>query len=151
MVSATAGGQEVDGDVGRAVGPDAAHGSRLPAAESDGMALDVVFLIDTTGSMGDELERIKTSLLAVTDKLRRRSGRTCKLRYGAVAYKDINDDYVTMAHPFTDDTAAFNTAMQALSAGGGGDLPESLNQGLAARGRGDAVAADAAKVVFLVA
>lgn len=121
-----------------------------PAAAADGMALDVVFLIDTTGSMGDELERIKTSLLAVADQLRGKRA-DLKLRFAAVAYKDINDDYVTMAHPFTEDTAAFNTAMQALSAGGGGDLPESLNQGLSRVAWGLQWRPEAAKVVFLVA
>ena len=32
------------------------------------MTLEVLFLIDTTGSMGDEIDQIKTSLLAVTSK-----------------------------------------------------------------------------------
>ncbi|MBL9102662.1 MAG: VWA domain-containing protein [Myxococcales bacterium] len=118
--------------------------------EDAGMGLDVLFLIDTTGSMGDELERIKTSLLQVTAKVQgRREGLT--LRYAAVAYKDINDDYVTMAHPFTDDVKAFDAALQALSAGGGGDLPESMNQGLARAVEGVQWRPEAAKVVFLVA
>lgn len=148
MVTATVGGKEVtatwDGQSDVTL-----KGHRLLAAES-ALGLDVVFLIDTTGSMGDELERIKTSLLAVTGKLKAKRD-DLQLRYGAVAYKDIGDDYVTMAHPFTDDATAFNTAMQALSAGGGGDLPESLNQGLARAVEGMEWRADAAKVVFLVA
>ncbi len=148
MVTATVGGKEVsatwDGQSDVTL-----MGDRLRAAES-ALGLDVVFLIDTTGSMGDELERIKTSLLAVTGKLKAKRD-DLQLRYGAVAYKDLGDDYVTMAHPFTDDAAGFNTAMQALSAGGGGDLPESLNQGLARAVEGMEWRADAAKVVFLVA
>lgn len=147
-VSATIGGAVVsatwDGQ------SDLTLAGQAPVAAADGMALDVVFLLDTTGSMGDELERIKTSLLAVADKLRGKRA-DLKLRFAAVAYKDINDDYVTMAHPFTDDTAAFNTAMKALSAGGGGDLPESLNQGLSRVAWGLQWRPEAAKVVFLVA
>ena len=148
MVAATVGGAEVtatwDGQA------DVTLAGDKPVAVAAGLGLDVVFLIDTTGSMGDELERIKTSLLAVTDKLKGKRA-DLQLRYGAVAYKDLGDDYVTMAHPFTDDAASFDTAMQALSAGGGGDLPESLNQGLARAVEGMEWRADAAKVVFLVA
>jgi len=148
MVTATVGGAEVAATWdGRS---DVTLAGDKPVAVDAGLGLDVVFLIDTTGSMGDELERIKTSLLAVTGKLKGKRA-DLQLRYGAVAYKDLGDDYVTMAHPFTDDAAAFNTAMQALSAGGGGDLPESLNQGLARAVEGLQWRPDAAKVVFLVA
>lgn len=121
-----------------------------PVQASPGLALDVVFLIDTTGSMGDELEQIKSSLLAVTGELQGKRA-DLQLRYAAVAYKDIDDDYVTMAHPFTDDTAAFSEAMQALTASGGGDLPESLNQGFNRAVEGLEWRPEAAKVVFLVA
>jgi Mg-chelatase subunit ChlD len=113
------------------------------------LRLEVLFLIDTTGSMGDEIDRIKTTLVAVTDKVRGTRA-DLDLRYGAVLYKDVNDEYVTMAHPFTADIAAFSQALQAITAGGGGDLPESLNQGLSRAVEGMPWTPDAAKVMFLV-
>jgi len=114
------------------------------------IALDVLFLIDTTGSMSDEIEQVKDTLLSVTQKLRSLD-REFDLRYGAVLYRDVTDDYVTKAHAFTSDIQAFDDALQVIRAAGGGDTPESLNQGLAeAVGRMD-WRAGAAKVMFLIA
>ncbi|MEM7232243.1 MAG: vWA domain-containing protein [Planctomycetota bacterium] len=122
----------------------------LETKPEETVALDVLFLIDTTGSMQDEMDRIKQSLLAVTKRLRSIE-REFDLRYAAVLYRDLGDEYVTKAHPFTEDIAAFDKSLQAVATDGGGDTPESLNQGLA-------VAVDladwrqnAAKVVFLIA
>ena len=114
------------------------------------IVLDVVFAIDTTGSMGDEILRIKRSLLTVTEKLRNLDAEF-DLRYGAVLYRDIGDAYVTKAHPFTPDIAAFDKALQSVEAGGGGDGPESLNQALAVAIDGVEWREGAAKVVFLIA
>lgn len=123
---------------------------RTPKPRGEGpMTLEVLFLIDTTGSMGDEIDQIKTSLLAVTSKARERRA-DLVLRYGAVLYRDLNDEYLTMAHPFTEDLAAFNSALQGVTAGGGGDLPEAMNQGLERAVEGVDWQADAAKVVFLI-
>lgn len=116
----------------------------------DPVMLDVLFLIDTTGSMGDEIERIKNSLLSMTDKLKSME-REFDLRYAAVLYRDVGDEYVTMAHPFTGDIRAFAEALSTIKASGGGDGPESLNQGMAeAVGRAD-WREGAAKVMFLIA
>lgn len=114
------------------------------------LTLEVLFLIDTTGSMGDEIAQVKSTLLAVTGKVKK-VREDLDLRYGAVLYRDINDDYVTMAYPFTADVQAFDTAMRAVQAGGGGDLPESMNQGLDRAVSGMPWQPDAAKLVFLIA
>lgn len=125
---------------------------RLDARRSphEAVRLDVGFLVDTTGSMGDEIERIKTTLLEVTRRLKA-LGREFDLRYGAVLYRDLADDYVTMLHPFTGDVDAFSQALAVMQAGGGGDTPESLNQGLAEAVGRLAWREGAAKVLFLVA
>ncbi len=124
---------------------------KLPTAiEAGPIALDVVFLIDTTGSMSDEIERIKQSLLAMTEKLRN-IDREFDLRYGAVLYRDIADQYVTKTHPFTPDIAAFDKALKGVVANGGGDTPESLNQGFAVAIDGMEWREGAAKVAFLIA
>lgn len=112
--------------------------------------LDVTFLIDTTGSMGDEIARIKASLLKVTEKVRSGAQQT-DLRYGAVLYRDLGDAYVTSRHPFTADVEKFDSALQAVSAGGGGDFAESMNQGLLVAVDQMQWRADAAKLVFLIA
>ncbi|MCC7139292.1 MAG: VWA domain-containing protein [Planctomycetes bacterium] len=112
--------------------------------------LDVAIVLDTTGSMGDEIDRIKATLASVVARVRE-AGPGVDLRFGAVVYRDLGDDYVTMRHGFTGDVAAFQRALTAVSAAGGGDYAESMNQGLAeAVGRLD-WRAGAAKVAFLIA
>jgi len=110
--------------------------------------LDVAFVLDTTGSMSDEIDRIKRSLLDVTARLRAIAGQL-DLRYAAILYRDRGDAYVTRAIPFTNDLASFDAALRQVVAAGGGDGPESVNRALA-----DAIALDwregAAKVAFLV-
>ncbi|HEY3451091.1 MAG TPA: VWA domain-containing protein [Myxococcales bacterium] len=110
--------------------------------------LDVVFVIDTTGSMGDEIDRIKGTLVSVTDRLRGLR-QEFSLRYGAMLYKDRGDTYVTREIPFSTDIHEFSRVLQNVEAGGGGDLPESVNAAL-----NDAVAMSwrpgAAKVMFLI-
>lgn len=116
----------------------------------DAMALDVVFVIDTTGSMSDEIERIKATLLAVTAKVHQLD-RPVDLRYGAVLYRDIGDEYLTKHTPLTTDLEGFDARIQGIRAGGGGDGPESYNQGLAVAVGEMEWREDAGKLVFLVA
>lgn len=124
---------------------------RLPAARpAPALQLDVAFVIDTTGSMGDEIAAIQATLLQVTARLRD-LGKEFDLRYGAVLYRDLGDDYVTAQRDFTGDIAAFDALLKGVKAGGGGDTPESLNQGLAVAVDGLSWRDGAAKVVFLIA
>ncbi len=113
------------------------------------LTLEVLFLIDTTGSMGDEIDRIKATLRTLTAQIREQRA-DLTLRYGAVLYRDSGDEYLTMAHPLTEDVDAFDAALQTVTANGGGDIPEALNQGLARALDGVQWQQDAAKLVFLV-
>jgi hypothetical protein len=111
--------------------------------------LDVAFVIDTTGSMADEIARIKQTLLKLTERLG--DEQEVELRYGAVLYRDLGDAYVTSRHPFTADLEAFDAALQDIQARGGGDMPESLNQGLAEAVGGLEWRDGVAKVAFVIA
>ncbi len=111
--------------------------------------VDVAFVIDTTGSMSDEISRIKQTLLNLTERLG--DEQEVELRYGAVLYRDLGDVYVTSRHPFTSDLEAFDAALQGIQAGGGGDMPESLNQGLAEAVGSLEWREDVAKVAFVIA
>ncbi|MBL8619257.1 MAG: VWA domain-containing protein [Deltaproteobacteria bacterium] len=111
--------------------------------------VDVCFIIDTTGSMGDEIARVQQTLLSLTQRLR--GSQAVDLRYGAVLYRDVGDQYLTMAHPMTGDLLGFDRAIQEIQAGGGGDGPESLNQGLAVAVSDMDWRPGAAKVAFLIA
>ncbi len=120
------------------------------SAAQGAVDLDVVFLIDTTGSMSDEIARIKSTLLSVTDKVKGIEGGV-DLRYGAVLYRDIGDEYLTRHTPLTSDVQGFDNILKGISANGGGDGPESLNQGLSIAVSEMEWRDNAAKLVFLVA
>jgi hypothetical protein len=102
----------------------------LPCAKQVApVCLDVVFTIDTTGSMSDEISQIQATLLEITRRIKEMPARP-ELRFGMVVYRDRTDAYVTKVFPFTSDVSAFHAALQSIGANGGGDGPEALNMGL---------------------
>jgi hypothetical protein len=91
--------------------------------------VDLMFVVDATGSMGDELEYLKNELYNVLS--RADSALTNKsVKYGLVFYRDNGDDYVTRPKNFTPDKNEITNFVKAQSAGGGGDTPEAVDQAL---------------------
>src|SRR4051794_33952030 len=91
--------------------------------------LDVVFVLDTTGSMVGELGEAQDRIRQLAAALRTaRSGE--RLRFGVVAYRDRGDEYVTRESPLSEEIATTETFLAALTADGGGDAPESVLAGL---------------------
>jgi uncharacterized protein YegL len=102
----------------------------LPALAKDkAPRMDVVFLIDTTGSMGDEIDVVKKSLVDMIADIEGGKPRP-DVRFGLVIYRDRGDDYVTKVYGLTDDTDAIIKEVKNIGAGGGGDEPESVNEAL---------------------
>lgn len=91
--------------------------------------LDVQLVIDATGSMGDELSYLQSELISIANQLRDRFPQV-KPRWSLVVYKDNGDEYVTRPFDFTTDVAQFQKHLAAQSAGGGGDFPEAVIEGL---------------------
>ncbi len=91
--------------------------------------MDVVFCIDTTGSMGDEIAVIKSELLKMVEEICQ-GNPPPEVRFGVVAYRDRGDDYVTKKYLLTSDINETQKIIDSLVAGGGGDYPESVNEGL---------------------
>lgn len=93
--------------------------------------LDLVFVLDTTGSMGEEIERLKATIEIIKDNLDLATPRP-DLRFGLVLYKDRGDEYLTKSFPLTSDLDAFQTSLASAEASGGGDESEDLESALAA-------------------
>jgi Mg-chelatase subunit ChlD len=91
--------------------------------------LDLVFLVDATGSMADEIRKLRDSMLAMAAQIGALPGRP-SICYGLVAYRDRGDAFFVRAQDFTDDLDAFQHSLAALRADGGGDMPEALNEAL---------------------
>jgi hypothetical protein len=113
--------------------------------------LDVALLVDTTGSMGDEIAYLQTEFLALSRSIQERYP-NAQQRWALVVYRDDQDDYVARWFDFRADAEDFRTHLGAQSAGGGGDFPEASDVGLAAANqltwRPDA---DVARLVFWLA
>ena len=91
--------------------------------------IEVVFVLDTTGSMSGLIEGAKQKIWSIANQMA--SGQpTPDVRMGLIAYRDRGDAYVTRTHDLTSDIDAVYARLQAFQAGGGGDTPESVNQAL---------------------
>jgi hypothetical protein len=93
--------------------------------------LDLVFVMDTTGSMRPALEDVQASLLSIVRILARLSP---SLRVGFVSYRDHGEAYVTREMPLLAvdraNTAALLEFVQGLRAAGGSDEPEAVAEAL---------------------
>jgi hypothetical protein len=91
--------------------------------------VEVVFCLDTTGSMGGLIEGAKQKIWAISNQIA--SGKpTPRLKIGLVAYRDRGDAYITKVIPLSDDLDAIHGHIQGFKAEAGGDFPESVNQAL---------------------
>jgi Mg-chelatase subunit ChlD len=91
--------------------------------------VEVVFCLDTTGSMGGLIEGAKAKIWAICNQIA--SGKpTPELKVGLVAYRDRGDAYITKVFELTDDLDTVHGHLKEFKAEGGGDAPESVNQAL---------------------
>ncbi|HVK37406.1 MAG TPA: carboxypeptidase regulatory-like domain-containing protein [Candidatus Kapabacteria bacterium] len=104
---------------------------KLRDAAASPTTLDVMFVIDATGSMGDEITYIKSELESVIDRVRENHSDRIAIRLGANFYRDQGDDYVVRSFPFTESTFEAIGFIRDNEAGGGGDFPEAVEEALA--------------------
>ncbi len=80
-------------------------------------ALDLVFVLDVTGSMGGTIEGVKNNIIEFADSLKKRG---VDYRLGMVTFLDIIEN----AYDFTSDVNVFKQLVSLQNAHGGGDAPE---------------------------
>jgi Mg-chelatase subunit ChlD len=125
-----------------------------PVAVSGGdeQGLEMVFVLDTTGSMGGLLEGAKQKIWGIVNEVMQSPSKP-SVRVGLVAYRDTGDSYVTQVLPLTNDLDRVYTTLMDYSAGGGGDWPENVRRGLAdgvSRSGWSPNSGHVARVIFLV-
>ncbi|HUT92302.1 MAG TPA: VWA domain-containing protein [Thermoguttaceae bacterium] len=111
--------------------------------------LDLALVIDTTGSMGDELEYLKVEIDSIAKTIYQMFPGVDQ-RYALVVYRDDGDEYVTRTFDFTGSLEEFRVTLSEQSANGGGDYPEAVHLALESAGKLDWRERDAARVLFLV-
>jgi Mg-chelatase subunit ChlD len=113
--------------------------------------LEIVFVLDTTGSMGALLDGAKLRIWGIVNEVMQESHSS--VRIGLVAYRDRGDEYVTKVLPLTADLDQVYTTLMDYKAVGGGDEEEDVRTALADavyKINWSAAAPDLAQIVFLV-
>ena len=113
--------------------------------------LEVVFVLDTTSSMGSLIEGAKEKIWSIASRMA--AGKPSpRIRVGLVAFRDKGDAYVTKPFDLTEDLDTVYKNLKGFRAEGGGDTPEHVGRAL-----GEAVKlmswsqdAKAAKMIFVV-
>jgi Mg-chelatase subunit ChlD len=85
--------------------------------------VEVVFALDTTGSMSGLIEGAKRKIWSIATFIAQGDPKP-DLRVGLVAYRDKGDEYVTRFYDLTDDLDDVFQKLQSFEAAGGGDTPE---------------------------
>jgi Mg-chelatase subunit ChlD len=93
-------------------------------------AIELVFVIDTTGSMGGLIDGAKQKIWGIVNEVMKSPAKP-EVRMGLVAYRDHGDAYVTQVLPVTRDLDNVYSTLMAFKADGGGDTPEDVRQALA--------------------
>ena len=111
--------------------PQVPPGTALPMAPVAGQApvVEVVFVLDTTGSMGGLIQAAKDKIWSIASTMASAQPAP-ELRMGLVAYRDRGDAYVTRVVDLSDDLDSVYARLMSFQAAGGGDGPESVNRAL---------------------
>lgn len=91
--------------------------------------VQIAFMVDATGSMGDELEFLKMDLKKVINEVQK-TNTQLKISTGTVFYRDEGDEYVVKHSPFTEDINQTIEFISQQRADGGGDFPEAVDKAL---------------------
>lgn len=92
--------------------------------------LEMVFVLDTTGSMGGLIDGAKQKIWSIVNDVMQRQDRP-KVKVGLVAYRDNGDSYVTQVLPLSEDLDKVYSTLMDYRAEGGGDTPENVRRALA--------------------
>lgn len=101
-------------------------------AATTGAKIDLLFALDTTGSMSDEIALVRRLVWDLANGLISGASGAARpsIRLGLVRYRDTRDTYVVKVTPLTFDLDAVHKQLMHTRANGGGDTPEHVNLGL---------------------
>jgi hypothetical protein len=99
----------------------------FPKTVTVGNKADILFMVDTTGSMSDELEYLKVELKDVIERVASDNAST-DVRLSCNFYRDEGDEYVVRSNPFTADIQSVVDDLALQSSMGGGDWEEAVEQ-----------------------
>jgi len=104
---------------------------KKPVADPVDRQLDLCFLCDATGSMGQYIYSAQKNICSIVEKVV--ASEQADVRFALVSYRDHppqDSTYVTKVFPFTADVGAMQRNVETMSASGGGDGPEAVTAAL---------------------
>ena len=110
---------------------------------------DLMLVIDTTGSMGDELRYLQAELKDIVASIED-AHPGLDTRIGLTLYRDVGDQYVVRKFDFTSNIEELQANLAAQRASGGGNYPEAMDQALEVA-MGQSWRDDSVKAMMLVA
>lgn len=123
---------------------------KIDAIAAESHIAEIGFVVDATGSMGDEIRYLQAELLDVISRVRRKNA-CMEVRTGSVFYRDLGDEYTTRVEPLSSNPANTIDFIGNQSAGGGGDFPEALDLAMeAAIGQLNWSEGNHARILFLL-
>ncbi len=105
----------------------------------------VMFILDTTGSMGDEMFYLQREFSGIAKTIG-----TDNVQYSVNFYRDKGDEYVTKCNDFTNDIQTVQQLLNNENAEGGGDEPEAVAEILKQTITDGQWDSHAVKVAFLI-
>ncbi len=91
--------------------------------------VELAFVVDATGSMGDEMAFLKEDLKSVIEKIKAGNA-SVNINTGTVFYRDKQDEYITKHSGFTNNLDETLKFINQQNAKGGGDYPEAVDTAL---------------------
>jgi Mg-chelatase subunit ChlD len=91
--------------------------------------VEVVFALDTTGSMSGLIDGAKRKIWSIAQFVAQGQPKP-DVRIGLIAYRDVGDAYVTRFYDLSDDLDTVFEHLSSFEAAGGGDTPEHVSKAL---------------------
>ena len=113
--------------------------------------LDLVFVVDNTGSMGPYIANVKSKILEIIRTIKKEE-MVHRLRVGLVSYRDHppqETTYITQKYELTSDTSKIESYVMQMEASGGGDGPEAVSTALQVMNRMEFLN-ESAKIAVLI-
>ena len=97
----------------------------IDAMEYEINKIELLFMIDTTGSMSDEINYIKAEVKDVIRRVKAANDNV-EIKVGILLYRDYGDFYITKSFAFNDDIEEVQRFINNAKAAGGGDFEEAV-------------------------
>ncbi|MFL5753258.1 MAG: vWA domain-containing protein [Bacteroidia bacterium] len=123
--SGRTGGLEFGGAALEQARPD----SLLSARNQQERTVQIVFALDATGSMSSLIGTAKEKIWSIASSFTQSDAKT-QVEVGLIFYRDRGDAFITKKIDLSNDLDNVYEQLMSIKADGGGDSPESVNQGL---------------------